>query len=593
MARIKRYDLYEGDGEVIGGESWKESRDPLPGKRPLGREEDLRERDEAARAAQATHRHYFPENEEPAEDSEAPMPLFDDFDRYEPVLPERSRGRKKKRLKHRGAWMACALLSLTGILFCAWLVIPQVTGSTYRFLPNVGFANGALLPMNPGTWEDFQACAKEIYTDRIYPGVYIDGLHVGGMTREEAEQAVSARADMEGFDFDLTITVGNQSWHVTPDRVPVSRNVSEIVADAWSQARGNTAGLRGSGKTPFQERVDRASNLRSFPVSLTTVKSWDHQALKSFCEGISNYVNREPVNSMVASFDFGTKTFTFTEDQPGAYLDPEIIYEKTAAMLDGEDYFNSIFLTPEKILADVTKTELMNSFGLISSYTTQTTSNRNRNTNIRLSAEAINGITVLPGEIFSFNGTTGERTAEKGYLPAAAISGGQSRDEIGGGVCQTSSTLFNAVARANLEILERSPHAWPSSYVEKGFDATVNWPGLDFKFRNNTDWPIFLIAAYADRRVSVSVYGMSLGVDTSIDLESVTTKTIPQPEGTNYIINGELSPGETKKTVTGRKGYVVETWKVWKQGGKEIRRELLFTSTYKAYQETIEYNPYQ
>ena len=148
------------------------------------------------------------------------------------------------------------------------------------------------------------------------------------------------------------------------------------------------------------------------------------------------------------------------------------------------------------------------------------------------------------------------------------------------------------MARANLEIVDRSPHAWPSSYVEKGFDATVNWPDLDFKFKNNTDWPIFIIAAYANQKVSASVYGMSLGVDTSIDLESITTRTLPQPEGTNYVINTALNVGESKKTVTGRKGYVVETWKVWYQGKREVRRELLFTSTYKAYQETIEYNPF-
>ena len=102
--------------------------------------------------------------------------------------------------------------------------------------------------------------------------------------------------------------------------------------------------------------------------------------------------------------------------------------------------------------------------------------------------------TVLPGETFSFNQATGQRTAEKGYKPAAAIAGGETFDEIGGGVCQTSSTLFNAVVRANLTIVSRKPHAWPSNYVPKGEDATVNWPDLDFKFKNDTEWPIFLVA---------------------------------------------------------------------------------------------------
>ena len=198
---------------------------------------------------------------------------------------------------------------------------------------------------------------------------------------------------------------------------------------------------------------------------------------------------------------------------------------------------------------------------------------------------------MQPGEIFSFNGATGERTAAKGYKVAAALAGGQSRDEIGGGVCQTSSTLFNAVARADLEIIERNPHAWPSNYVEKGFDATVNWPGLDFKFKNNTEWPIFIVAGYSKQKVTVNIYGMSLGPGVRIDLESDLVRTIDKPTGTNYVINTDLAPGESKKTVSARKGYEVTTWKVWYQGNREIKREVLFKTTYKAYQETVEYNP--
>ncbi len=628
MARNRHYDLYEGDGEVIGEEEPRSRRTALPGKQPLGRDEELLERDREVRRAwekraridaraesqrsgaeepangpraageaenpPARRRRYFPENEE-AEDFGAPPSLFDDFDRFEgplPELEESRRKRKKKRIRHRGAWIACIVFSLIGILAFGFLLIPQLTGLRYRFLPSIAFANGQIITCREEDYQLFQACIRELYTDDIYPGVYIDGVQVGGMTREEAAAALEKASDAESVDFDIIITVGNQSWHVTPERVPVTRNTAEVIEQAWALGRGNTAGLRGTGRTPFQERMDKASGMRSFPVTLETVKTWDHAALRELCEGIANYVNRDPVNSAVATFDFGTKQFTFTDDIPGAYLDADELYKRAAAMLDGGDYFNTLFMTPEKRIADVTKTELMNSFGLISAYTTKTTNNKNRNINIQLSAQEINGTTVMPGETFSFNGATGERTAAKGYLPAAAISGGQSKDEIGGGVCQTSSTLFNAVARANLEIVERSPHAWPSSYVEKGFDATVNWPGLDFKFRNNTDWPIFITAAYADRKVSVSVYGMSLGLDTSIDLESITTKTIPQPEGTEYIINPDLKIGESKKTVTGRKGYVVETWKVWYQAGRELKRELLFTSTYKAYKETVEYNPY-
>ena len=434
-----------------------------------------------------------------------------------------------------------------------------------------------------------------MFTDRIYPGTFIDNVQVDGMTREEAVRAVTAIHEDKGRAFDITVSVGNESWHVNSERVPVSRNTEEIVERAWAAGRTNTASLGAGDTTPFQERVRRLSERidrdNPHPVTFATEQDYDHEALRNLADGIVNYVNRDPVNSVVQSFDFNTKTFTFTEDKPGARIDPDVLYADLTGILDSGVTQKELRVVPEKSIAEITRTELMNSFGLISAYTTHTTNNKNRNTNIELSARAINGKTVLPGEIFSFNGATGERTAAKGYKEAPAISGGQSKDEVGGGVCQTSSTLFNAVARADLEIIERNPHAWPSSYIEKGFDATVNWPGLDMKFRNNTDQPIFIVAGYKNRQVTVNIYGMSLGPGVKIDLESELVRTIPQPEGVNYVINTNLAPGETKNTVKGRKGYEVTTWKVWYNGNREVKREVFFKTTYKAYQETVEYNP--
>ena len=587
MAKLKRYDLYEGDDDLIS----------LPGKQPLGRDDGLKARDEYDRRAaeeEAQKRRYFASNEKD-DGLGAPSTLFDDFDRFETQAQERPpRPKYKRKNKTSGAWAAVIVVCLLLLAAMGIAVAPQLTGIRYKFLPNLAVVNGNLISLDTRRAENFADQRRAMFTDRIYPGTYIDNVQVDGMTREEAIRAVSAVHEDQDRAFDITVTVGNESWHVNSERVPVSRNTAEIVERAWASGRSNTASLGAGDVTPFQERVRTLServNLSSpHPVTFATVQDYDHEALRNLTDGIVNYVNRDPVNSVVKSFDFNKKTFTFTSDKPGARIDPDDLYGQLTDILDSGVTKKEIRVVPEKIIADVTKTELMNNFGLISAYTTQTTNNSNRNTNIQLSAQAINGKTVLPGEIFSFNGATGERTAAKGYREAPAISGGQSKDEVGGGVCQTSSTLFNAVVRADLEIIERNPHAWPSSYIEKGFDATVNWPGLDMKFRNNTDQPIFIVAGYSKRQVTVNIYGMSLGPGVKIDLESELVRTIPQPEGINYVLNPELAPGESRKTVTGRKGYEVNTWKVWYKGDRETRRELLFKTTYKAYQETVEYN---
>ncbi len=585
MAKLKRYELYEGDDEFIPSS--------LPGKRPLGRDEGLKERDEYDRRAaeEAKKRRYFASNEQD-DGLGAPSSLFDDFDRFESPAPVRTpRPKYKRKDTNRGAWAAVIVTCLLLLTAAGIMVAPQLTGIRYRFLPNLAFVNGNLISLDETRLDVFNQCRNELYTDKIYQGTYIDDVHVGGMTRAEAVRAVSNQHNDVGGAFDITVSVGNESWHVTSERVPVSRNTEELVERAWASGRSNTASLSGGAVTPFQERIDQVSDMRSHPQTFATKQDYDHTALRNLTDGIVNYVNRDPVDSMVQSFNFQTKTFTFTDDRPGAYIDPEDLYSQVSSVLDDGVTKKELWIVPEKVIAKATKTYLMNNFGLISAYTTQTTKDNNRNTNIKLSAQAISGITVQPGEIFSFNGTTGERTAAKGYREAPAISGGQSKDEVGGGVCQTSSTLFNAVARADLEIVERNPHAWPSHYIEKGLDATVNWPGLDFRFKNNTDYPIFIIAGYDNRKVTVNIYGMSLGAGVKIDLESEVTRTIPKPEGIKYVENPKLATGESKKTVSARQGYEVNTWKVWYQGNKEVRRELLFKTTYKAYQETVEYGP--
>ena len=586
MAKLKRYDLYEGDDEFISSS--------LPGKKPLGRDEGLRERDAYDRRKEEEaekRRRYFAANEKD-DGLGAPSSVFDDFDRFEQPIPIRDeRPKYRRREKHRAAWTVTAIFCLLLLAAMGIAVLPQLTGIRYRFLPNLAFANGNLIRLDGERQDAFDLNRREIYNDRIYPGVYIDNVQVGGMTKGEAAEVVRKVHEDVSSSFDIVIAVGNENWHVNSERVPVFRNIEEVVEKAFASGRGNSASLAGNAATPFEERVSQASAMRSNPVTFATKQDYDHEALRALTDGIVNYVNRDPVNSTVHSFDFKTQTFTFTDDRPGARIDPDDLYSRVAELLDDGVTKKELRIVPEKILAEVTKTELMNRFGLISAYTTTTTSDGKRNTNIQLSAEAISGKTVLPGEIFSFNAATGERTAAKGYQEAPAISGGQSKDEVGGGVCQTSSTLFNAVARADLEIIERNPHAWPSHYIEKGFDATVNWPGLDFKFKNNTEWPVFIIAGYSKRKVTVNIYGMSLGSDVRIDLESEVVRTIPKPGGTNYVINTSLAPGESKKTVTGRQGYEVNTWKVWYQGNREIKREILFKTTYRAYQETIEYNP--
>ncbi len=590
--------LYDGDGETVQVQYRRRSVEPQQvgtyghrgarveqRRQPLGRSEELRQAQEERYQNSQYNNDRSLYGGDPYS-RRAPYQADDE----PPKKTKKRKNKKKKSVASRIGWGFVILLCLLCIGTMGLFVAPQLLGVQFATLPNYAFANGMVISLDADTYSQYRSLRQYMNSGTIYSGVTIDGVDVGGMTKDEATLAVSRVSATEGSSFQITVNVDGQSWSIDSSNVPMTRNIQEMVDKAYAYGRSNTTSIRGTGITPFQERINEVSALQANPVNLTTAITYDRDTIRTMTESIAASINCDPVNASVASFDFSTKTFTFNSDTSGAYVSATDIYDQVIACLDAGDNHATIDVEVEILLAETTKAELMNSFRKVSSYTTQTTKNANRNTNIRLSAEAINGITVQPGETFSFNEATGQRTEEKGYKAAAAISGGQSKDEIGGGVCQTSSTLFNAVARANLEIVYRSPHAWPSSYVEKGMDATVNWPNLDFKFRNDTDWPIFIVAWYENREVTVEIYGMSLGEGITIDLESEVTKTIQAPEGIKYVQNTDLPAGTSQKTVSARKGYEVNTYKVWYQNGKEISRELLCTSTYKAYQETVEYN---
>ena len=210
--------------------------------------------------------------------------------------------------------------------------------------------------------------------------------------------------------------------------------------------------------------------------------------------------------------------------------------------------------------------------------TTYDSSNYNRTTNLRLSTTKINGVVLMPGEEFSYNKTLGKRTAAAGYKPAAAYVGGKVVNEYGGGICQTSSTLYNTVLLANLEVTSRTNHCYVSSYVPVSRDATVSWGTLDFKFKNNRKYPIKIRAYCNNGVVKVDILGVKQDDDYEVVIESKVTTSIKY--STQYEEDGSLENGKEKVIQNGVNGCVGEAYKVLKKNGKIISRTLISRDTY-------------
>lgn len=256
------------------------------------------------------------------------------------------------------------------------------------------------------------------------------------------------------------------------------------------------------------------------------------------------------------------------------------------AMLEEAVYGDTIELQMEYILPEVMGEELSGMLfrDVLGYYETAHTGDKNRNNNLTLACAALNGLVLEPGETFDYNKALGKRTAENGYKAAAAYSGGLTVQELGGGICQVSSTLYYCTLVADLEIVDRSPHSYVSSYMPMGMDATVSWGGPEFKFKNNTDYPIRIEAEVSGGYVKVKLIGTD-EKDYYVKMEYEVVNTvypitetveIPADDNPNGYKDGQV-------IATAYTGYTVKTYKCKydKETDELISRDFDRTSTYK------------
>lgn len=226
--------------------------------------------------------------------------------------------------------------------------------------------------------------------------------------------------------------------------------------------------------------------------------------------------------------------------------------------------------------------------GKLSSYTTTfKSSSKERATNVELSAQAINGTILMPGESFSFNKTVGPRTRERGYKDAAIIVGNVYESGLGGGICQTSSTLHQAVVRAGIVPTQRRNHSLPTSYMPLGFDAVVAWGSLDYVFKNPYDFPILIDVSTTGRTLTVSIYGDVTKVDKTYSTVSEAYESVPYT--TKKVKDNTLSKGKEVVTKNGVNGTKTKVYIVTKDKytGKVLDKKLMWDDYYVPQQKIV------
>ena len=294
-------------------------------------------------------------------------------------------------------------------------------------------------------------------------------------------------------------------------------------------------------------------------------------------------------NNSLDHFDDQTGQFVFSDGTPGKKLNQEELQKAVQEAMQAGEYDKTLTGTVETVYPDgqeATKKQ----YKTLASFTTETTANPKRNTNVKLAAQALNGTIVRPGQEFSFNKTIGERTAERGYQEAAAYNSGEVVQEVGGGVCQISSTLYRVAFRAGMEITYRRSHTFEPNYVTPGQDATISWDVPDFRFVNTSKRALGIRASYSDRKATVSIYGVSpLEEGESWDLYSEKTKDFDLPDP-QYVEDPTLAPGTQKTVSAGSQGSTWVTYKIVYKDGKEVERIKDHEKTYKGHTPIIHRN---
>ena len=387
--------------------------------------------------------------------------------------------------------------------------------------------------------------------------VQVDGISITGMSKSEAKAAI-----LKEFPWSMTVEYDSDQYKVTDLMAEkVDALLDEIYKDGSDPQESYTLDTSG-----LDEKVKAEA--------AACGAKWDKKAK----------------NGSIDKFDAASGKFVFAGEENGFAIDQDKLAADISQALKDKKFDAKITASGSDVAPEISAASAKEKYKTISSFTTNTTANQNRNTNVRLAAEAINGTVIKPGQEFSFNGTVGQRTEAKGYKGAAAYNNGEVVQEIGGGVCQVSTTLYNAVFKAGLKISSRRSHTFEPSYVTPGRDATVSWDQPDFKFINNSSTAIGLRASYADQKVTVSVYGIPIledGITWDLDSKKVEDLGTPNP---TYEEDQTLQPGAEVTKSKGSAGSRWETYKIVYKNGKEISRELDHKTTYKGHTPVVRRN---
>ncbi len=440
--------------------------------------------------------------------------------------------------------------------------------------------------------------ANLVKNGHFLKGVTVEGVDLSGQTMEQAlaNETLQSKAQQLEAGFIYTFTAGSNQYQYSAAELGITSSLLQTLEDAMKYGQ-----LADDGETLREQQKQAKQSGYDFKLGMHADEAVVLEKLTALKPSIDTLPQDAALN--IRDDVQGEGRFEYIAAVTGVDIDTAAFAKLLCEKINSGDYAvieAPAIITNPKIDLETLKanTKLISSF--TSEFKGSSLDDADRVTNIRIMAGIVNGTVIEPGETWSINDAAGPRddnTAKTvGWAYAPGIADGNYRMEVGGGVCQVSSTLYNAAIRAELTIVARKPHSWPSGYIPKGMDATISTGGPDLKFSNPYSMPIYLetVLDEENKELTVNIYGPPLTLGYTIDFENVLVATELAPE-TIYHWNATATPdGEPipeGKEIAVRLKHDGQTWDVYKlykdSDGNVVKREQFSHNVYKVVQGEI------
>ncbi|MFI3175395.1 MAG: VanW family protein [Bacillota bacterium] len=465
-------------------------------------------------------------------------------DRRARVPSKRSRRRRKKQLP-------LATL-VAGIVFLGVFAV----GGGYFVYSQMGSTDAPVLEELP------------IEEQIIYHGVTIDGVPVGGLSQAETVLLLKNQYDKNADGKNLTFIYEDQSFEIPLTAIDFEFSVEESVLEAYLIGKDGTA----------DENEARIEALLVTGTNVELPYVYDEAKLQTELQKFEPDVYSAPVDS---AMEFVNGAFVVSNSKSGMGLDVDTTVQTSVNIIE-TDIFGIIPMSTKEIPPAVTEDDFDYEMVVIGSYSTNYTPGQANQRNLEVASEFLNGSMIAPGDEYSATVAFGEQTLENGYVAGGMFVNGKLVTGIGGGVCQVSTTLYNAALLAEIEIVQRYAHSMTVGYVPLGMDGAIAEGYKDLIVKNDTGSPIYVEAFAKDGKVTVNLHGKEIHEPgREVIYEVVHNTSTPQPD--DVETEDPTRPvGEREVTYKGTVGYNVSVYKVVKQDGVEISRDYLNKSSYRA-----------